>query len=73
MDYFTLLFDGTFGQMLSQFDISGKRLTSFAIRLEHCYGHMAGLARLDVSYDARFARMGAADDVASGAVFQIFA
>jgi len=49
-------------------DISCQGFESLSIWLDYSDGYMAGLAGVDVPYDARFACMYAAEDIASSAV-----
>jgi len=48
-----------------------QSLESFAVRLQHGYGYVASLARVDVLNDPRLARMCASDYVAIGPIFQL--
>ena len=50
--------------------ISCESFESFSSRLHDRYGHMTCLTCFDISHDAGFARMRAADDFAFRAVLQ---
>ena len=52
-------------------DIFGKGLESHSARLHYRNGNMTCFPGLDVSYDAGFACMCSADDIALSAVYQL--
>ncbi len=58
--------------LVSDCNIFRQGLESLSVGLYYCYGHVAGLARLDISHDARFACMRTTHDCACSAVFQSF-
>ena len=50
-------------------DVLGEGLEALTVGLDDGDGEVTGLAGIDVPDDAGFAGMGAADDLAGGAVF----